>query len=117
MPTVSCWSLLVATLAAACSSTGPRPSAPQPPAPTVIVRPEPTRCLTQSPPPKTPGPSPILLSISEVGDVTAAQLDALWSRLDVLEASVVRLERRVARDWLLCGPPSTNPPATSATPP
>ena len=110
MLTVSCWSLLVATLAAACSSVGPRPSAPQPPAPTVIVRPEPTRCLTQSPPPQTPGPSPILLAIAPEGDVTAEQLDALWSRLDVLEASVARLERRVARDWRLCGAPAAASP-------
>ena len=112
MPTVKYSSLLAAILAAACSRGGPPPSSPRPPPPAVIVRPEPTRCLTQAPPPPTPGPPPILRTIAEVGDVTAEQLAALFERLEVLEASTARLERRVARDWRLCG----QPPSTSTSP-
>lgn len=117
MPIVKCSSLLVAILAAGCSRGGPPPSSPRPPPPAVIVRPEPTWCLTQAPPPPTPGPPPILRTIAEVGDVTAEQLAALFARIEVLEASTARLERRVARDWRLCGPHSTSSPASPATNP
>lgn len=44
--------------------------------------------------------------------MTAEQLAALFARLEVLEASTARLERRVARDWRLCG----QPPSTSTSP-
>lgn len=46
--------------------------------------------------------------------MTAEQLAALFERLEVLEASTARLERRVARDWRLCGPPPTS--TSSASP-
>ena len=107
MPTVKYSSLLAAILAAACSRGGPPPSSPRPPA--QVPRLEPTACLTQPPPPPTPGPPPILRAIAEVGDVTPEQLEALWARVEVLEASTARLERRVARDWRLCGPAAALP--------
>lgn len=110
MSIVRSWSLvLAAPLAAACSRGGPPPSSPQPPPPAVIVRPDPAPCLTQAPPPATPAPSPILRTIAEVGDVTPEQLAALFDRLDVLEDSTARLERRVLRDWRLCGPRAVRP--------
>lgn len=98
-----------AILAVACSRGGRPPSSPLPPPPAVIVRPEPTRCLTVAPPAATPAPSPILLTIGADGVLTEEQLTALWERLEVLEASVARLERRVARDWRLCGAPAVAP--------
>lgn len=78
-------------LVAACSRGGasPGPVAPLQPALAVTRGP----CLTAPP----PVPPPSLASIPDAGDLTAEQLDALWTYLDALE-------RRVARDWRLCGP-------------
>lgn len=82
---------LTLALAAGCWRGGasPAPAASLPPAVVVTRGP----CLTAPP----PSPPPSLASIPDAGDMTPEQLDALWTYVDALE-------RRVARDWRLCGP-------------
>ena len=86
--------ILILALAAGCWRGGVSPAPPAPLPPAVVVTRGP--CLT-APPPRPP---PSLATIPDAGDMTPEQLDALWAYLDALE-------RRVARDWRLCGPHTT----------
>ena len=93
--------ILILALAAGCWRGGVSPAPPAPLPPAVVVTRGP--CLT-APPPRPP---PSLATIPDAGAMTPEQIDALWAYLDALE-------RRVARDWRLCGLPSTS--TSSASP-
>lgn len=80
--------LLTPVLALACSRGGASPSVR--PLPVVTQR---VPCLTQPPPTVTPE----MLTRLESGGFSVEEENAwLWTYVDVLE-------RRVARDWKLCG--------------
>lgn len=87
--------LTLALAAASCGGGATRATLPPLP-PSVVVERGP--CLTAPP----PAPPPSLAAIPEAGPIGAELADALLAYVEVLE-------RRVLRDWRLCGPRAVRP--------